>query len=115
MFAHAISTVKKIPRISPARPPAAERLRLYGLYKQSMEGDVRGVMERPGTEAGIDGVDARSENERERERQEGLKWYIPFSLSMHVSHTSANNHAGTHGQASTASPALPQNALTSRP
>lgn len=30
-----------------ARPPQEDRLKLYALYKQSMEGDVEGVMERP--------------------------------------------------------------------
>ena len=36
-----------MPRTGSARPPARDRLRLYGLYKQSMEGDVAGVMARP--------------------------------------------------------------------
>lgn len=36
VFVHALNTVKRIPRTGTARPPAAERLRLYGLYKQSM-------------------------------------------------------------------------------
>ncbi|KAJ5561733.1 Acyl-CoA-binding protein ACBP [Penicillium sp. DV-2018c] len=47
VFVHALNTVKRIPRTGTARPPAAERLALYGLYKQSMEGDVEGVMDRP--------------------------------------------------------------------
>ncbi|PYH46326.1 acyl-CoA-binding domain-containing protein [Aspergillus saccharolyticus JOP 1030-1] len=47
VFVHALNTVKRIPRTGTARPPASERLKLYGLYKQSMEGDVEGVMERP--------------------------------------------------------------------
>ncbi|EPS25779.1 hypothetical protein PDE_00715 [Penicillium oxalicum 114-2] len=47
VFVHALNTVKRIPRTGTARPPAAERLKLYGLYKQSMEGDVEGVMGRP--------------------------------------------------------------------
>ncbi|KAL7275189.1 hypothetical protein RUND412_001888 [Rhizina undulata] len=47
VFAHALQTVKKIPRTGSIRPPPEDRLRLYGLYKQSMEGDVTGVMERP--------------------------------------------------------------------
>ncbi|KAI5800225.1 acyl CoA binding protein-domain-containing protein [Peziza echinospora] len=71
VFAHALQTVRKIPRAAAAastshpspstphgssaarRPPAEDRLRLYGLYKQSMEGDVLGVMERP-TESSLD-------------------------------------------------------------
>lgn len=44
---HALNTVKKIPKTGAARPPPADRMRLYGLYKQAMEGDVDGVMERP--------------------------------------------------------------------
>ncbi|KAG0154876.1 hypothetical protein PDIDSM_447 [Penicillium digitatum] len=47
VFVHALNTVKRVPRTGTARPPAAERLALYGLYKQSMEGDVEGVMDRP--------------------------------------------------------------------
>ncbi|KAI9852060.1 MAG: Autophagy protein 37, partial [Thelocarpon superellum] len=47
VFVHALNTVKKIPRTGSARPPPADRLKLYGLYKQSMEGDVAGVMGRP--------------------------------------------------------------------
>ncbi|KAJ5091664.1 hypothetical protein NUU61_006534 [Penicillium alfredii] len=52
VFVHALNTVKRIPRTGTARPPAAERLKLYGLYKQSMahiaqRGDVEGVMDRP--------------------------------------------------------------------
>lgn len=49
VFVHALNTVKKIPRTGSARPPPADRLRLYGLYKQAMEGDVDGVMDRPGS------------------------------------------------------------------
>ncbi|KAF8468292.1 acyl CoA binding protein-domain-containing protein [Kalaharituber pfeilii] len=84
VFAHALQTVRKIPRAtasnnvpgSPSlnaggstgtasssgpsirRPPAEVRLRLYGLYKQSMEGDVLGVMERPTDKAEADKWDA---------------------------------------------------------
>ncbi|KAL8670526.1 MAG: hypothetical protein Q9168_004943 [Polycauliona sp. 1 TL-2023] len=47
VFAHALNTVKRIPRTGSARPPPEARLKLYGLYKQSMEGDVEGVMRRP--------------------------------------------------------------------
>ena len=62
VFVHALNTVKKIPRTGSARPPPADRLKLYGLYKQSMEGDVEGVMDRP---AG-DGDDVQAEQD---------KWY----------------------------------------
>ena len=47
VFVHALNTVKKIPKTGASRPPPSDRLRLYGLYKQAMEGDVDGVMERP--------------------------------------------------------------------
>ena len=47
VFVHALNTVKQIPRTGSARPPEIDRLKLYGLYKQSMEGDVTGVMARP--------------------------------------------------------------------
>ncbi|KAI6249083.1 Autophagy-related protein 37 [Erysiphe necator] len=47
VFVHALNTVKKIPKAGALRPPPEDRLRLYGLYKQAMEGDVDGVMERP--------------------------------------------------------------------
>ncbi|KAI9658193.1 MAG: hypothetical protein M1831_004040 [Alyxoria varia] len=40
VFVHALNTVKKIPRMGSARPPPSERLKLYGLYKQGMEGDI---------------------------------------------------------------------------
>ena len=36
VFVHALNTVKKIPRTGSARPPPEDRLKLYGLYKQSM-------------------------------------------------------------------------------
>ncbi|OKL55797.1 hypothetical protein UA08_08853 [Talaromyces atroroseus] len=60
VFVHALNTVKKIPRTGTARPPAAERLKLYGLYKQSMEGDVEGIMDRPIGDA----PDVRAEREK---------------------------------------------------
>ncbi|KAI9792752.1 MAG: hypothetical protein M1835_007663 [Candelina submexicana] len=50
VFVYALNTVKKLPRSGSARPPPADRLQLYGLYKQSMEGDVDRVMDRPGGE-----------------------------------------------------------------
>ncbi|KAK5660843.1 hypothetical protein OQA88_12214 [Cercophora sp. LCS_1] len=49
VFVHALNTVKKIPKTGAVRPPPSDRMRLYGLYKQAMEGDVDGVMERPTT------------------------------------------------------------------
>ncbi|KEY70440.1 hypothetical protein S7711_06604 [Stachybotrys chartarum IBT 7711] len=62
VFVHALNTVKKIPKTGAIRPPPPERLRLYGLYKQAMEGDVDGVMERPTTEQGL----SREELQKER-------------------------------------------------
>ena len=64
---HALNTVKRIPRTGSARPPPSDRLKLYGLYKQSMEGDVKGVMNRPEGQ----GVDVAAEQE---------KWYAAYSL-----------------------------------
>ncbi|MCJ1268972.1 hypothetical protein MMC22_008860, partial [Lobaria immixta] len=60
VFVHALNTVKRIPRTGSARPPPSDRLKLYGLYKQSMEGDVQGVMTRPEGQ----GVDAAAEQEK---------------------------------------------------
>ncbi|SPO05739.1 related to endozepine [Cephalotrichum gorgonifer] len=65
VFVHALSTVKRIPKTGAVRPPAAERLRLYGLYKQAMEGDVDGVMERPSATAlGLRGDDLQREMDK---------------------------------------------------
>src|SRR5579871_973226 len=59
VFAHAVSTVKKIPRAAgTSRPPLADRLlvlfrtniflnQLYGLYKQATEGDIPEIISRP--------------------------------------------------------------------
>ena len=60
VFAHALSTVKRIPRTGSMRPLPADRHRLYGLYKQSMEGDVEHVMKRP------EGNGPEAEAEREK-------------------------------------------------
>ncbi|KAM3540819.1 hypothetical protein ARSEF1564_006235 [Beauveria bassiana] len=64
VFVHALNTVKKIPKTGASRPPPSERLRLYGLYKQAMEGDVDGVMEQPMAGAGL----APEELQRERDK-----------------------------------------------
>lgn len=47
VFVHALATVRRLPRTGSSRPPPAARLRLYGLYKQSMEGDVSAIVPRP--------------------------------------------------------------------
>ncbi|KAK5107578.1 hypothetical protein LTR62_001021 [Meristemomyces frigidus] len=46
VFGHALNTVNKI-RPGSTKPPAPDRLALYGLYKQSMEGDVNMLSDRP--------------------------------------------------------------------
>ncbi len=47
MFTQALRTVRRLPRPGSTRPPPSARLRLYGLYKQSMEGDVEAILPRP--------------------------------------------------------------------
>ena len=61
VFSHALNTVNKI-RTGSEKPPAAVRLKLYGLYKQAMEGNVEGLMERP-------------TGNTEEEKRAGEKWY----------------------------------------
>lgn len=46
VFGVALNTVSRI-RPGAERPPAQERLALYGLYKQAMEGDVSAISDRP--------------------------------------------------------------------
>jgi len=46
VFGHALNTVNKI-RTGSQKPPVAQRLKLYGEYKQSMEGDVTLIQDRP--------------------------------------------------------------------
>ncbi|KAL8717915.1 MAG: hypothetical protein Q9225_004893 [Loekoesia sp. 1 TL-2023] len=74
VFAHALNTVKRIPRTGSARPPPADRLKLYGLYKQSMEGDVEGVMRRPPD-------DAPDTEETRTEREKWDAWHHNAGLS----------------------------------
>lgn len=71
VFSHALLTVKRIPRTGSSRPPPDARLKLYGLYKQSTEGNVSGLLPRP---AGDDPVQIA-----ERE-----KWYSspPYHLPI---------------------------------
>lgn len=64
MFVHALNTVKKVPKTGASRPPPSERLRLYGLYKQAMEGDVDGVMERPAPGPGVTEEDVQRERDK---------------------------------------------------
>ncbi|KAL8917007.1 MAG: hypothetical protein Q9172_006017 [Xanthocarpia lactea] len=74
VFAHALNTVKRIPRTGSARPPTEARLKLYGLYKQSMEGDVEGVMQRPPD-------DAPDTEETRAEKEKWDAWHSNASLS----------------------------------
>lgn len=116
VFVHALNTVKRIPRTGSARPPPAARLKLYGLYKQSMEGDVSGVMRRPTGDS--------PEETAERE-----KWYCFFLFSILIppiyppdlqSHIrpqeetlmSYYRDTGTHGPPNPPSPAPKPNAAT---
>ncbi|KAH7157045.1 acyl CoA binding protein-domain-containing protein [Dactylonectria macrodidyma] len=64
VFVHALNTVKKIPKTGASRPPPSDRLRLYGLYKQAMEGDVDGVMERPTSASGMNPDDLKREKDK---------------------------------------------------
>ncbi|KAI1472035.1 acyl-CoA binding protein [Daldinia caldariorum] len=75
VFVHALNTVKKIPKTGASRPPPSDRLRLYGLYKQAMEGDVDGVMERPEQRPGVDA------DELQRERDKWDAWSAQNGLS----------------------------------
>ncbi|KAI0403480.1 acyl-CoA binding protein [Xylaria palmicola] len=75
VFVHALNTVKKIPKTGATRPPPSDRLRLYGLYKQAMEGDVDGVMERPRPGAGM------SADELQREQDKWDAWNSQSGLS----------------------------------
>ncbi|UNI20038.1 Autophagy protein 37, variant 2 [Purpureocillium takamizusanense] len=68
VFVHALNTVKKIPKTGASRPPPSDRLRLYGLYKQAMEGDVDGVMEQPTAGPGL------TAEELQRERDKWDAW-----------------------------------------
>ncbi|KAJ9149954.1 Autophagy-related protein 37 [Pleurostoma richardsiae] len=75
VFVHALNTVKKIPKTGATRPPPLDRMRLYGLYKQAMEGDVDGVMERPSAAPGI------SAEELQREQDKWDAWNSQRGLS----------------------------------
>ncbi|PNS14465.1 Autophagy-related protein 37 [Sphaceloma murrayae] len=46
VFGHALNTINKI-RTGSLKPPLPDRLMLYGLYKQAMEGDVAPITARP--------------------------------------------------------------------
>ncbi|KAL1884361.1 hypothetical protein VTK73DRAFT_55 [Phialemonium thermophilum] len=79
VFVHALNTVKKIPKTGAQRPPPADRMRLYGLYKQAMEGDVDGVMDRP--TGLLSGASAISTEELQREQDKWDAWHSQRGLS----------------------------------
>jgi acyl-CoA-binding protein len=106
VFSHALNTVNKI-RTGSEKPPSTIRLKLYGLYKQAMEGDVEGIMERPS-------------GNTEEEKRAREKWYDllrPYPISPSSSHdrgweimasgrdTDNGDTTGTRGALRTASPA----------
>lgn len=75
VFGHALNTVNKI-RPGSQKPPASDRLALYGLYKQSMEGDVTNIAEEPSVTSQPNLPIAQLEKEREKwvawKQNEGL-------------------------------------------
>ncbi|CAL3966896.1 unnamed protein product, partial [Diplocarpon coronariae] len=75
VFVHALNTVKRIPKTGATRPPPADRLRLYGLYKQAMEGDVDGVMARPQS------VDGDEPDEVKKDRDKYDAWDAQRGIS----------------------------------
>ncbi|KAK7920673.1 hypothetical protein PG985_008695 [Apiospora marii] len=78
VFVHALNTVKRVPKTGASRPPATDRLRLYGLYKQAMEGDVDGVMERPSAATLGSGVNS---DELQREKDKWDAWNAQRGIS----------------------------------
>ncbi|KAF1814413.1 hypothetical protein P152DRAFT_413206 [Eremomyces bilateralis CBS 781.70] len=70
VFSYALNTVNKV-HTGGGKPPVATRLRLYGLYKQAMEGDVDGIMDRP---------EGKTE-EAQRAREKWEAWKSQSSLS----------------------------------
>ncbi|KAL2265549.1 hypothetical protein VTJ83DRAFT_6649 [Remersonia thermophila] len=82
VFVHALNTVKKIPKTGAARPPPSDRMRLYGLYKQAMEGDVDGVMERPtASSVAVSGSVSTSSEDLVREQDKWDAWNSQKGLS----------------------------------
>ncbi|KAI5466931.1 acyl CoA binding protein-domain-containing protein [Mariannaea sp. PMI_226] len=75
VFVQALNTVKKIPKTGASRPPPSTRLLLYGLYKQAMEGDVDGVMERPTVASGM------PPDELQREKDKWDAWNMQKGTS----------------------------------
>ncbi|KUI74023.1 Autophagy-related protein 37 [Cytospora mali] len=99
VFVHALNTVKKIPKTGATRPPPSDRMRLYGLYKQAMEGDVDGVMERPNSSSGLPDDELQREldkwdawdSQRGLSRTEAKRRYIEALIeTMHKYATTPN-------------------------
>ncbi|KAK4631872.1 Autophagy-related protein 37 [Fulvia fulva] len=63
VFGHALITVNKI-RPGSQKPPSADRLALYGLYKQSMEGDVAHIADRPSSSPSTPNDQLKKEQEQ---------------------------------------------------
>ncbi|KAI3397067.1 hypothetical protein diail_11303 [Diaporthe ilicicola] len=99
VFVHALSTVKKVPKTGALRPPPSDRMQLYGLYKQAMEGDVDGVMDRPTANSGVPGDELQREqdkwdawdSQRGLSRTEAKRRYIEALIeTMHKYATTPN-------------------------
>lgn len=71
VFGHALNTVNKI-RPGSQKPPSSDRLALYGLYKQSMEGDVSRISDRPTASSSVSSSGAGCTPETLKKEQE--KW-----------------------------------------
>nr|POE53367.1 autophagy-related protein 37 [Quercus suber] len=69
VFGHALNTVNKI-RPGSTKPPAGDRLMLYGLYKQAMEGDVIAIADRPTPKTASGGADVLK---REQDKYDAWK------------------------------------------
>ncbi|KAI5949474.1 hypothetical protein KGF57_004684 [Candida theae] len=101
VFVKAISTIRALSSRSNygslPRPPAESRIKLYGLYKQATEGDVRGVMPRP---VGFTPEDEGAKKKWDAwKREEGLpkteakKRYIAFLIETMKVYASGTHEA----------------------
>ncbi|KAL1306442.1 hypothetical protein AAFC00_005141 [Neodothiora populina] len=82
VFGHALNTVNKI-RTGSQKPPVSERLKLYGLYKQAMEGDVEYIQPRPSSAqpAGASSTTIISASDIRREQDKWDAWHAHAGLS----------------------------------
>ncbi|CAD1812208.1 Acyl CoA binding family protein [Candida parapsilosis] len=101
VFVKAISTIRALSSRSNygslPRPPAESRIKLYGLYKQATEGDVRNVMPRP---VGFTPEDEGAKKKWDAwKREEGLpkteakKRYIAFLIETMKVYASGTHEA----------------------